>query len=259
MLLPGAYTREVADHGPDPGQPAADRVRPEGVQDRQAELQHPLRPAPGRHADGPDGVPDARRGRAGPATCSTASASRPRRRAFRSGCSTAWRRDIPDAILDMAVTHGADMLLLGTTRRGTLWKAMKGDVIQAVAEQLPEGSRPADPRVTARVGRDDRSPSLGRLVGQDRGRRDEVRTMSAQDRPSSTGSGCRRLRSQAVASGRLGEGRTPTRSRQELRARRQAVETSHAPDGTPARPRREAADDQDGRKQHQAGTTIRTR
>ncbi|HEV3165118.1 MAG TPA: universal stress protein [Isosphaeraceae bacterium] len=47
-------------------------------------------------------------------------------------------RDIPDAILDMAVTHGADILLLGTTRRGALWKAMKGDVIQAVAEQLPE-------------------------------------------------------------------------------------------------------------------------
>ena len=47
-------------------------------------------------------------------------------------------RDIPDAILDMAVTHGADLLMLGTTRRGTLWKAMKGDVIQAVAEQLPE-------------------------------------------------------------------------------------------------------------------------
>jgi nucleotide-binding universal stress UspA family protein len=47
-------------------------------------------------------------------------------------------RDIPDAILDMALTHGADLLLLGTTRRGTLWRAMKGDVIQAVAEQLPE-------------------------------------------------------------------------------------------------------------------------
>jgi amino acid transporter/nucleotide-binding universal stress UspA family protein len=47
-------------------------------------------------------------------------------------------RDVPEAILDMAVTHGADLLLLGTTRRGTLWKAMKGDVIQAVAEQLPE-------------------------------------------------------------------------------------------------------------------------
>ncbi|MBX6315261.1 MAG: amino acid permease [Isosphaeraceae bacterium] len=47
-------------------------------------------------------------------------------------------RDIPDAILDMAVTHGADLLLLGATRRGALWKAMKGDVIQGVAEHLPE-------------------------------------------------------------------------------------------------------------------------
>jgi nucleotide-binding universal stress UspA family protein len=47
--------------------------------------------------------------------------------------------EIPEAILDMAVTHGADQLLLGATRRGALWKVMKGDVIQAVAEQLPEG------------------------------------------------------------------------------------------------------------------------
>jgi amino acid transporter len=47
-------------------------------------------------------------------------------------------RDIPDAILDMAVTHGADLLLLGTTRRGALWRAMKGDTIQGVAEHLPE-------------------------------------------------------------------------------------------------------------------------
>jgi amino acid transporter/nucleotide-binding universal stress UspA family protein len=46
-------------------------------------------------------------------------------------------RDIPDAILDMAVTHGADLLILGTTRRGTLWRAMKGDVIRTIAEQLP--------------------------------------------------------------------------------------------------------------------------
>lgn len=46
--------------------------------------------------------------------------------------------DIPFAILDMAVTHGADLLLMGTTRRGALWKAMKGDVIQTVAEHLPE-------------------------------------------------------------------------------------------------------------------------
>ncbi len=47
-------------------------------------------------------------------------------------------RDIPDAILDMAVTHGADLLLLGATRRGALWKVMKGDVIQRVAQHLPE-------------------------------------------------------------------------------------------------------------------------
>lgn len=47
-------------------------------------------------------------------------------------------RDIPDAILDMAVTHGADQVLLGTTRRGTLWRAMKGDVISGVAEHLPD-------------------------------------------------------------------------------------------------------------------------
>ncbi len=47
--------------------------------------------------------------------------------------------DVPDAILDMTVTHGANLLVLGATRRGSLWKVMKGDVIQAVAEQLPEG------------------------------------------------------------------------------------------------------------------------
>lgn len=46
--------------------------------------------------------------------------------------------EVPDAILEMAVTHGADLLLLGTSRRGTLWRAMKGDVIQGVAEHLPE-------------------------------------------------------------------------------------------------------------------------
>lgn len=47
-------------------------------------------------------------------------------------------RDVPDAILDMAVTHGADLVLLGLTKRGALMKALKGDVIQGVAEQLPE-------------------------------------------------------------------------------------------------------------------------
>ncbi len=46
--------------------------------------------------------------------------------------------DIPYAILDMGATHGADLLLMDTTRRGALWEAMKGDVIQAVAEPLPD-------------------------------------------------------------------------------------------------------------------------
>ena len=46
--------------------------------------------------------------------------------------------EIAESILDIAATHAMDVLILGTTRRGSLWRAMKGDVIQQVAEQLPE-------------------------------------------------------------------------------------------------------------------------
>jgi nucleotide-binding universal stress UspA family protein len=46
--------------------------------------------------------------------------------------------DIAEAILEIAATHAVDMLLLGTTQRGMLWRAMKGDVIQQVAAQLPD-------------------------------------------------------------------------------------------------------------------------
>ena len=46
--------------------------------------------------------------------------------------------DIAEAILETAATQAVDTLLLGTTRRGVLWRAMKGDVIQQVAAQLPE-------------------------------------------------------------------------------------------------------------------------
>jgi nucleotide-binding universal stress UspA family protein len=46
--------------------------------------------------------------------------------------------DIGDAILEMASTQAVDILLLGTTQRGVMWRAMKGDVIQQVAAQLPE-------------------------------------------------------------------------------------------------------------------------
>jgi nucleotide-binding universal stress UspA family protein len=46
--------------------------------------------------------------------------------------------DIPEAILEFAVTHGVDTLILGATQRGALWHAMKGDVLQEVAKYLPE-------------------------------------------------------------------------------------------------------------------------
>ena len=46
--------------------------------------------------------------------------------------------DIADTVLDIAATHAVDVLVLGATRRGTLWKVMKGDVIQRIAELLPE-------------------------------------------------------------------------------------------------------------------------
>lgn len=47
-------------------------------------------------------------------------------------------RDVPDSILDFTVTHGADMLMLGVTRRGSLWTALKGDVLMSIARNLPE-------------------------------------------------------------------------------------------------------------------------
>jgi nucleotide-binding universal stress UspA family protein len=46
--------------------------------------------------------------------------------------------DVAEAILEMAATYAVDTLLLGTTQRGMLWRAMKGDVIQQVAYELPE-------------------------------------------------------------------------------------------------------------------------
>jgi nucleotide-binding universal stress UspA family protein len=47
-------------------------------------------------------------------------------------------RNIPNAILDMAVTHGADLLVLGTSRRGLLLRTAQGDVIRTVARRLPK-------------------------------------------------------------------------------------------------------------------------
>jgi nucleotide-binding universal stress UspA family protein len=50
--------------------------------------------------------------------------------------AVAW--DIAEAILEIVVTHGVDVLILGATQRGSLWHVMKGDVIQEVAQYLPE-------------------------------------------------------------------------------------------------------------------------
>ncbi|MCS7016766.1 MAG: universal stress protein, partial [Gemmatales bacterium] len=49
--------------------------------------------------------------------------------------------DVAAMIADTASTHGADVLILGTSQRGPLWKAMKGDVIQEVGKYLPENIR----------------------------------------------------------------------------------------------------------------------
>jgi amino acid transporter/nucleotide-binding universal stress UspA family protein len=43
-----------------------------------------------------------------------------------------------DAILDHAVTLGVDCLIMGVSKRGALWRAMKGDVLQDVMGILPE-------------------------------------------------------------------------------------------------------------------------
>ncbi|GBD36332.1 hypothetical protein HRbin36_01453 [bacterium HR36] len=48
--------------------------------------------------------------------------------------------DVGEMIVDTALTHGADVLILGASKRGPLWKAMKGDVIQEVGRRLPEGT-----------------------------------------------------------------------------------------------------------------------
>ncbi len=46
--------------------------------------------------------------------------------------------NIAEVVLDLAVTYGVDSLILGSTQRGALWRALKGDVIQQVALYLPE-------------------------------------------------------------------------------------------------------------------------
>ena len=46
--------------------------------------------------------------------------------------------NIAETIVDFAVTYGVTQVIIGTTKRGALWRTMKGDVIQGVAQLLPD-------------------------------------------------------------------------------------------------------------------------
>ncbi|MGN6369779.1 MAG: universal stress protein [Phycisphaerae bacterium] len=46
--------------------------------------------------------------------------------------------DVPYTILDFAATYNAEAVLMGVSREGTLLRALRGDVITAVADNLPE-------------------------------------------------------------------------------------------------------------------------
>jgi nucleotide-binding universal stress UspA family protein len=43
-----------------------------------------------------------------------------------------------ELILDHAATLGAEAVLMGVSRRGALWKTLKGDVLQEVINFLPK-------------------------------------------------------------------------------------------------------------------------
>jgi len=47
-------------------------------------------------------------------------------------------RDVADSILDFAATYDVRALLMGVSRQGTLLRALRGDVLTAVADQLPQ-------------------------------------------------------------------------------------------------------------------------
>ncbi len=46
--------------------------------------------------------------------------------------------DVAESLLDIAVTHGVETVVIGASRRGGLWRAMKGDVIESLGRLLPE-------------------------------------------------------------------------------------------------------------------------
>jgi nucleotide-binding universal stress UspA family protein len=53
-------------------------------------------------------------------------------------CSYFLARNIAKAVVDFAVSHGADAVILPTSQRGRVWRAMKGNVGRNVARRLPK-------------------------------------------------------------------------------------------------------------------------
>jgi nucleotide-binding universal stress UspA family protein len=49
--------------------------------------------------------------------------------------------NIAETIVDFAVTYGVNRVIVGATKRGSLWRTMKGDVIQGIAQNLPEATQ----------------------------------------------------------------------------------------------------------------------
>jgi nucleotide-binding universal stress UspA family protein len=49
--------------------------------------------------------------------------------------------DIAETIVEFAATHGVNQVIIGASKRGALWRTMKGDVIQGVAQNLTESTQ----------------------------------------------------------------------------------------------------------------------
>ncbi len=47
-------------------------------------------------------------------------------------------RDVPDSILDFAATYDVKALLMGVSRQGAILRTLRGDLLTAVADQLPQ-------------------------------------------------------------------------------------------------------------------------
>ncbi|EQD54674.1 hypothetical protein B1B_09569, partial [mine drainage metagenome] len=47
-------------------------------------------------------------------------------------------QDVAYTILDFAATYGVEAVLMGVSKRGLLARSLQGDILTAVADQLPQ-------------------------------------------------------------------------------------------------------------------------